>query len=357
MHDARKSRQREVTTLTTRKHVPTAIIVAALVAAIIPAPAFGAPATAKKQEAARVKAQVDRLDHQLELAAESYNEARMRYGNATTRVRRNEARLAKLKATQKRVQTRLTKRAQGMYRSGPLGFAEVLLGATSFEEFAGTWELLQDIGDEEAREVAELRAARAEALVVERTLKTAQAQSKREFDAMARHKATAESRLASRQSALRGLEGEIASLEAAERRREAAAAAAARRRFTSTSYPSRGKLRAPRSGVVGIAMRYLGRPYRWAASGPNAFDCSGFTMFVYRQVGVSLPHSSRAQINSGRRVSRSELRPGDLVFFGSPIHHVGIYIGGGQMIHAPHTGDVVKISSIDGRGYSGACRP
>jgi len=114
--------------------------------------------------------------------------------------------------------------------------------------------------------------------------------------------------------------------------------------------------RAPRSQVVSIAKRYLGAPYVWAAAGPNSFDCSGFTMFVYRQVGVSLPHSSRAQIGYGERVSRSNLRPGDLVFFGSPIHHVGIYVGGGMMIHAPHTGARVRIDPLHSN-YSGAARP
>jgi cell wall-associated NlpC family hydrolase len=115
--------------------------------------------------------------------------------------------------------------------------------------------------------------------------------------------------------------------------------------------------RAPRSEVVNIAKRYLGAPYRWGASGPNAFDCSGFTSFVYRQVGVSLPRVSRAQINAGQRVSRSDLQPGDLVFFGSPIHHVGIYVGGNSYIHAPRSGDVVKISPLSRRDYAGACRP
>jgi cell wall-associated NlpC family hydrolase len=79
-------------------------------------------------------------------------------------------------------------------------------------------------------------------------------------------------------------------------------------------------------------------------------------MFVYRQAGVSLPHSSRAQIGVGERVSRDNLQPGDLVFFGSPIHHVGIYVGGGMMIHSPHTGAVVRIDPLH-RNYSGATRP
>jgi cell wall-associated NlpC family hydrolase len=99
-----------------------------------------------------------------------------------------------------------------------------------------------------------------------------------------------------------------------------------------------------------------GRPYRWAASGPGSFDCSGFTMFVYAQVGVSLPHSSRAQISSGQRVSRASMQPGDLVFFGRPIHHVGIYVGDGMFIHSPRTGDVVSVDPLLS-DFSGACRP
>ena len=96
-----------------------------------------------------------------------------------------------------------------------------------------------------------------------------------------------------------------------------------------------------------LAKRYLGTPYVWAGSTPSGFDCSGFVMYVYAQVGVSLPHSSYAQYGYGSPVSRSDLQPGDLVFFDG-LGHVGIYVGGGSFIHAPHTGDVVKISSLSG---------
>ena len=107
-------------------------------------------------------------------------------------------------------------------------------------------------------------------------------------------------------------------------------------------------------------MHYLGVPYRWAGASPSTgFDCSGFVMYVYAQVGVDLPHSSQAQYGYGVAVSRAELEPGDLVFFDG-LNHVGIYIGGGQFVHAPHTGDVVKISSLSESWYSseyvGACR-
>jgi cell wall-associated NlpC family hydrolase len=100
-------------------------------------------------------------------------------------------------------------------------------------------------------------------------------------------------------------------------------------------------------GVVGIAMRYLGTQYVYGGSSPSGFDCSGFTMYVFAQIGVSLPHYTVAQYSLGSPVSRSQLEAGDLVFFDG-LGHVGIYIGGGQFIHSPHTGDVVKISSISG---------
>ncbi len=100
-------------------------------------------------------------------------------------------------------------------------------------------------------------------------------------------------------------------------------------------------------GAVGIAMQYLGTPYVWGGASPGGFDCSGFVMYVYGKLGLSLPHYTGSLYGMGSPVSRSELQPGDLVFFNG-LGHVGIYMGGNQMIHAPHTGDVVKISSLTG---------
>ncbi|HEU5155503.1 MAG TPA: NlpC/P60 family protein [Streptosporangiaceae bacterium] len=104
------------------------------------------------------------------------------------------------------------------------------------------------------------------------------------------------------------------------------------------------------------ALTQLGDPYVWGAAGPNAFDCSGLTMWAYKQVGINLPHFTGSQWNAGTHVSRSELLPGDLVFFYPDKHHMGMYLGGGKMVHAPRSGDVVRIAPIDGRPFAGAVR-
>jgi cell wall-associated NlpC family hydrolase len=122
-------------------------------------------------------------------------------------------------------------------------------------------------------------------------------------------------------------------------------------------------------GAVKAALAVRGTPYSWGGGGPTGptygtaqgrnikgFDCSGLTLYAYAQVGIKLPHYTGDQVNAGVRVSKSNLRPGDLVFFYSDLHHMGMYIGNGQMIHAPETGDVVKISPIAGRPFAAAVR-
>jgi cell wall-associated NlpC family hydrolase len=108
--------------------------------------------------------------------------------------------------------------------------------------------------------------------------------------------------------------------------------------------------------AVATALQQVGDPYVWGASGPNGFDCSGLTSFAYAAAGVSLPHSSRAQSQLGHGVSRGELQPGDLVYFYSPVSHVGLYIGNGMMVHARTYGQPVAVTSVDMSGYAGARR-
>jgi peptidoglycan DL-endopeptidase CwlO len=109
--------------------------------------------------------------------------------------------------------------------------------------------------------------------------------------------------------------------------------------------------------AVDAALSQLGKPYQWGASGPDSYDCSGLTMWAWAHAGVSLPHNSGAQYSATKRVPRPDLAPGDLLFYGNPIHHVTIYIGNGQMVEAPYTGAHVRVTSVARSDYVGAGRP
>jgi cell wall-associated NlpC family hydrolase len=109
--------------------------------------------------------------------------------------------------------------------------------------------------------------------------------------------------------------------------------------------------------AVDAALSQVGKPHQWGAAGPDSYDCSGLTMWAWAQAGVSLPHNSSMQYAATPRVEQSDLQPGDLMFFGSPIHHVGMYIGGGQMVEAPYSGQSVRVVSSSRSDYVGAGRP
>ena len=177
-------------------------------------------------------------------------------------------------------------------------------------------------------------------------------------------KAHIEAQLQRRRALLASIKGQIARLQVQEHSRQLALARRAQARFqsqpvdqtvigASASTPEGAAVVPPSQygGVVGIAMKYLGTPYVYGGASPAGFDCSGFVSYVFAQMGVSLPHYSGAQYGYGIAVPRDQLQPGDLVFFDG-LGHVGIYIGGGQFIHAPHTGDVVKISSLSESWYA-----
>lgn len=332
---------------------------ALLLSAIVPAYASPAAVADKQKQAMAVKAQVDSLDVKMEVASEDYNKASEKYKQLTAKVKSTQAHLASLTAHQDQLQGSLDVRADGMYRNGPTGMVSVLLGSRTFDDFASTWDLLNQVNKADAITVVDLKSTRVQVKSTEGQLLVAQADAKSQFKTMADRKSQITAQLQERKKALSGLEAEVAALQAAD---EAARLAAARALVSrrSTSGGGGGHYPTPtipaHGSVVDFARSRLGLPYVWAASGPNSFDCSGLTMWAYAKVGISLPHSSRDQINVGQRVSLADLQPGDLVFFGSPIHHVGIYIGGGEMIHAPHSGDVVKIGPLQGN-FAGACRP
>jgi peptidoglycan DL-endopeptidase CwlO len=340
----------------------TALLTAVLLlSAAVPVYASPAAIADKQKQALAVKAQVDALDVKMEVATEDYDAASVTYQKVTSKVKSTKAHLATLTAHQDQLQGSLDVRADGMYRNGPTGLISVLLGSRTFDDFASTWDMLNQVNKQDATTVQELKVTRVQVAETEKVLVAEQADAKAQLKTMTSRKSQITAQLVERKNALAGVEAEVAALQAAdEAKRLAAARALVSRRGGGGGGGGGGNFPPPtipaHGSVVDYARSRLGLPYVWAASGPNSFDCSGLTMWCYAKVGISLPHSSRDQINVGQRVSLADLQPGDLVFFGHPIHHVGIYIGGGQMIHAPHTGDHVKISPLQS-GFAGACRP
>ncbi|HYP23116.1 MAG TPA: NlpC/P60 family protein, partial [Actinomycetota bacterium] len=153
-----------------------------------------------------------------------------------------------------------------------------------------------------------------------------------------------------------------AAIERAERREARAAAAAEEEAAAATPVVAAPPAPAPAPNgnaqtAVEAALSQVGKPYQWAAAGPDSYDCSGLTMWAWAQGGVALPHNSGMQYAATPRVAQSDWQPGDLLFFGSPIHHVGMYIGNGQMVEAPYTGEFVRVVSASPSDYVGAGRP
>ncbi len=346
----------------------------------------------KRAQAQAILAQVHESDAQLEKAIEAYNYANVQLDQLDADLNSNARHLAVARQSLGVAQVHIAERLRALYVNGDGGGAvEIILGAQNLDDLLGRLDMVQRVGDQDAKVLGDVKAFRKEVALRRAKLKSARAAQARIVTQRASQKQSIAGQLAERQRMLAGVQTEIKQLQVEEALRQARLAAEARARLAAAqsaaaaaqaaqattaevipaavdtgggaadaSILSDGGLAAPPpsqyGGVVGIAMQELGKPYVWAAAGPDAFDCSGLVAYAFAQVGVSLPHSAAAQYGYGTPVSYDQLEPGDLVFF-SGLGHVGIYIGGGQFIHAPHTGDVVKISSMSEHGgYVGARR-
>lgn len=317
---------------------------------------------AKQAQAQQVLAQIDQIDRSLGAAVEQYNLANVRLRKIEGDLRENRKQLTLARANLKVAQKSLAARLVHAYTSNEDNSTlAVLLGASSFEDMLNRVEAINSTSNQDANIVRQVASSRRQIQRRQVELRDAHGAQQRIVQQKAAQRQHIESRLAARRQLLSSIKGEIARIKAAEEAQQRRLAAAAQTRVAGASTPSvsgvgvgastpEGSTVAPpnvHGGVVGIAMRYLGVPYVWGGASPRGFDCSGLVTYVFAQIGVSLPHSTYALWNMGTPVSRDQLQPGDLVFFNN-LGHMGIYIGGNQMIHAPHTGDVVKISSLSG---------
>jgi cell wall-associated NlpC family hydrolase len=345
----------------------------ALLAAVTPA---HAGLSSKRAEAARVQAQLAALDARLERATEAYDRAHARLTQTERAITDNQNGLRVAQANLRVAKADLAQVLVDSYKNGDPDAVQVLLSATSLSEMVDRVALVQRTKGRTAEVVGRVVTLNAEIRDRAGLLARQRAQRATALAQRAHDKAAIDAGIAQRNARLSSIKADIRAILQA----QAAAELARSRRIATQVRASQsndasdpgiggsadggttsGSIAPPPSstgsGAADAALSQIGVPYHWAGASPGeGFDCSGLVMWAYAQVGVSLPHNAAAQHGSGTPVSRDQLEAGDLVFFDGD-GHVGIYIGNGQFVHAPHTGDVVKISSLDGySGYNGAVR-
>ncbi len=325
----------------------------------------------KQAEARQIVAQIDSLDAQVGAAVERWNLANVKLERINRDLSRSRFELGIARQNLRHAQADLAREAVEIYTSGTsTSTLDVLFGATSLTDLLDRIDSVGRVSQQRTSLLDDVTKFRGQIARQTHSLQQAQSEQRNLVAQLASERRSIEAQLQRRKSLLASVRSEIDRLQAAERARSLALARASQHvqpQLASTgtvvgvaaSTPEASV--APPSnygGVVGIAMQYLGVPYVWGGASPSGFDCSGLIAYAFAQIGVSLPHSTYALWGMGVPVSRDQLAPGDIVFF-SGLGHAGIYVGGGSFIHAPHTGDVVKVSSMTGwyaSSYVGARR-
>jgi len=348
----------------TRNRSLRLMVVPALVAAVAIVLVPNAGQATPKPTLDQVKSQLASLAAQGEVAQERLNSAQVSLAAGQRTLAQINTRVARSQALVDAAQTQVGRLASAAYRSGGVDQTLQLLLADNPSQFLEQASALDGISRHQGDV---LRAA----AVASQRLSQDKLAASQQVAALQKLRNQAAASYAQVQSAQQRMQNLINSLEASQRRALEAEQAAARHRAAeaarraAATRSSRGSGRSfgghydgsIGSRVVGYALAQVGDSYVWGATGPSAFDCSGLTLRSYAQVGISLPHSSSAQYGSGRHISASQLEPGDLVFYYHPIHHVGIYIGGGMIVHAANPGAGVETAALYSMPFAGAVRP
>jgi cell wall-associated NlpC family hydrolase len=309
-----------------------------------------APATAK--EAAELMAA---RAHDLEVVTEQFNTARDQLQTQQAAAKAAADALAKAQADLATAQAQVRGIARSAFTGESTSGFSAMMTSDSADEFVDKMSTLQMVADHQNEILDQVAAASQTAAQAQADAAKSAADAQATYDEVAAQQADL-------QAQVNKYQADFSRLSAAEQQ---AATQLAGGGGTRASRDDRAEP-APSGPIVAdsaaaqtavdTAMAQRGKPYVWAAAGPGSFDCSGLMMYAYKAAGISLPHSSLQQSKMGQAVSRSELKPGDLIFFYSPVSHVGMYIGNGQMVHAPTSGDVVKVAGIDAVGGITAMR-
>jgi peptidoglycan DL-endopeptidase CwlO len=320
---------------------------------VIPVPtdaqteAFRAELARRQARMEEFKSQLDQLDAQLEIATEAYNQAAATLKDTQERLNATRSDLGTAQDALDEQSTLLDTRVEAMYRDGTGSTAEILLAAQSIPEFFQRLQFITTISSADADLAKQLANQRDSIAGTELDLRKSELEARSLEFALRARKMEIQYRITERQQMLTSAQADLAAMLDTE----------AKKRLADELGVWQSILRGAKDlGVtvekdspVETALSYHGIPYVWGGATPAGFDCSGLTMYVYAQHGVTLPHHAASQYLLGEAVDKSALAPGDLVFFGSPIHHVGMYIGGGYYVQAPRTGDFVKVSRLADR--------
>ncbi|WP_329118417.1 C40 family peptidase [Streptomyces sp. NBC_01465] len=302
---------------------------------------------------AQVKAKVDKLYQEAEVATEAYNGAKQKTQTTRKAISALQDEAARKTETLNAARRQIGQSAAAQYRTGGIDPTVQVLLSSDPSQFLDRASLVDQVGARQSADIDDIQHQIGQIDQLRSTADDRLTQLRADQAELKKNKAEVQAKIRDAQALLARLSApERASYESGD---TAAAPAAAASRSVARSSAVAPNSRAAQA--VSFAYSALGSPYVWGATGPNAFDCSGLTQAAYRSAGVSLPRTTYTQINAGQRVSQSELAPGDLVFFYSGISHVGLYVGGGQMIHAPHPGAPVRLAPIDQMPFAGAVRP
>ncbi|MCM2426664.1 C40 family peptidase [Streptomyces sp. RKAG337] len=356
MASHRKPKQRSLTGTTARTAATLAMAGAASVTA------FGETGHADPQlSVGEVKTQVDALYEQAEQATEQYNGAKEAADDARAGLGRLQDEMARKTARLNATRDQIGAIAAAQYRSGGIDPAMQLALDSTPDTYLERAALIDQVSGREADILRTLGEQQREIGTTHDAADAKLAALSEAQTKLAEHKRTIETKLHDAQALLDRLTAaQRASVDDGGDGTGTSSGTQHADRSTDRVPIAPGDIQAPSARAaqaVAFAYSALGLPYVWGATGPSSYDCSGLTQAAWKAAGVSLPRTTYTQINAGQRVSESQLQPGDLVFFYSGISHVGLYIGNGQMIHAPHPGAPVRIAPINEMPFAGASRP
>jgi cell wall-associated NlpC family hydrolase len=372
---------------------------------------------AKNAQAAHVLAQVNALDTRFGALVDAWDGAKIQLATTEKQLAVNRTQLSAAQKQSLIAQRRAAQLLVTIYEGDTPDLIQLLVGSSKLSDVINAVQYTRDVASAEQHIAAAAVRARDRLTAATERLQNAERSRRATLAQLDGERATIGAMLAKRRQLLSSIQSQIVEMKAQEAAQQARAAAAARARLarqeaqlreeaaqrakdaaaaaaaaaaqakpsptanttpvappaaattttsvtttTAATAPTTTPTVVPVSGghpeAASIALKYLGIPYQWGGASPGTgFDCSGLVMYVFAQLGVQLPHFAAGQYGYGSPVSRDQLQPGDLVFFDG-LSHVGIYIGNGQMVHAPQTGDVVKITAISdfGNRYVGARR-